>query len=90
MHLPGCHLDLPALSEKDEFDLREFAVKNGVDMVAISLVRSSENVETVRSLLNETTAGKKIQIFSKIENIEGLNNFDEILAYTDGVIIMRE
>ena len=45
MHLPGAHLEIPALSEKDEFDINEFAIKFSLDMVAISLVRSAENIE---------------------------------------------
>lgn len=48
MHLPGAHLDMPVLSDKDELDIVQFAVAGGLEMVAISLVRSSENVETVR------------------------------------------
>ena len=51
MNLPGAHLDIPALTEKDEFDINEFAVKFAIDMVAISLVRSAENIEHVRGLL---------------------------------------
>ena len=90
LHLPGAHLDIPILTEKDELDLNEFAVKNGVDMVAISLVRSAENIETVKDSLRGDPRGEKLKIFSKIENLEGLNNFEEILAVSDGIIIMRQ
>ena len=90
LHLPGAHLDIPILTEKDELDLNEFAVKNGVDMVAISLVRSAENIETVKDSLRGDQRGEKLKIFAKIENLEGLNNFEEILAVSDGVIIMRQ
>ena len=89
MNLPGAHLDIPALTEKDEFDINEFAVKFAIDMVAISLVRSSENIEHVRNLLKGSEQGQKIKIIAKIENAEGLNNFEEILAASDGIIIMR-
>ena len=90
MHLPGAHLELPPLLDKDELDLNEFAVKNGVDMVAISLVRSAENIEVVKNLLRLNANGDKIKIYAKIENTEGLNNFDEILAISDGIMIMRQ
>ena len=89
MHLPGSHLDMPILTEKDELDINEFAIKHGLDMVAISLVRSAENVETVRNLLRSDTRGEKIKIIAKIENLEGLNNYEEILAAADGIMIMR-
>ena len=89
MHLPGSHLDMPILTEKDELDINEFAIKHGLDMVAISLVRSAENVETVRDLLRSDTRGEKIKIIAKIENLEGLNNYEEILAAADGIMIMR-
>lgn len=57
-------------------------------MVAVSLVRSSENIDTVRELLARNNA-RDIQVIAKIENMEGLNNFEEILAAADGVMIMR-
>jgi len=89
MHLPGAHLDMPALTEKDEFDVSQFAVVNSVDMVAISLVRCAENIETVRDLLRGDARGEKIKIIAKIENFEGLQNYEEILAAADAVMIMR-
>ena len=89
MHLPGSHLDMPILTEKDELDINEFAIKNGLDMVAISLVRSAENIETVRDLLRQDPNGERIKIIAKIENLEGLNNYEEILAAADGIMIMR-
>ena len=75
MHLPGAHLDIPVLTDRDELDLNEFAIKNGIDMVAISLVRSAENIRTVQDLLRADPRGEKIKIYAKIENLEGLNNF---------------
>jgi len=90
MNLPGAHLDIPALNEKDEFDINEFAVKFSIDMIAISLVRSSDNIDHVRDMLQNSEQGKKIKILAKIENAEGLNNFEEILAVSDGIIIMRQ
>lgn len=57
-------------------------------MVAVSLVRSAENIETVRELLARNNA-RDMQVIAKIESMEGLNNFEEILAVADGVMIMR-
>lgn len=63
-------------------------MKYNLDMIAISLVRSAENIETVQQLLRDN-GNPKIKIFAKIENTEGLNNFEEILAIADGIMIMR-
>lgn len=90
MHLPGASLDMSVLTDKDELDINEFAVKNNVDMVAISLIRTSDNVETVRDLLKASPTGENIKIIAKVENLEGLQNFEEILAAADGVMIMRQ
>ena len=90
MHLPGASLDMNVLTDKDELDINEFAVKNNVDMIAISLIRTADNVETVRDLLKASPTGENIKIIAKVENLEGLQNFEEILAAADGVMIMRQ
>ena len=59
-----------------------------LQMVAVSLVRNAENIETVRDLLARNNA-RDMQVIAKIENMEGLNNFEEILAAADGIMIMR-
>ena len=87
MSLPGAIIDLPVLEPKDEEDITEFGLKNGVDMVAASFVRKASDVEMIRDVLGPK--GAHIKIVSKIENHEGLHNFDEILAATDGIIIQR-
>lgn len=86
VNLPKTDVDLPPLSEKDKEDLA-FGVKNGVDMVFASFIRSAADVRAIREVLGEE--GRDIQIISKIENQQGLNNFNEILKETDGVMVAR-
>ena len=86
VNLPGTDVDLPALSKKDVADL-EFGVKNKVDMIFASFIRTGDDVKHIRKVLGEE--GKEIQIIAKIENQQGMNNFDDILKYTDGVMVAR-
>ena len=87
MNLPGCIVDLPTLTEKDEDDLIDFGLKKGIDMVAASFVRKEEDIEYIRDILGPR--GAHIKIIAKIENQEGLHNYDEILAATDGIMVAR-
>jgi pyruvate kinase len=87
-NLPGVKVDIPVLTEKDIDDLQNFGCKKGVDFVAASFVQSREDVEFIRRTLDEG-GGTHIKIISKIENQEGLKNFDAILEVTDGVMVAR-
>jgi len=86
-NLPGVKVDLPVLQEKDIKDLKEFGVPQGVDFVAASFVQNAADCKFIRETLGE--AGKNIKIIPKIENQEGLINFDEIVDNSDGIMIAR-
>lgn len=87
VNVPNVHLDFPHLSEQDEADLK-FGVEQNVDFVAASFVRSKEDVIGIRNCL-DYYGGYDIKIISKIENIEGVEHFDEILEHSDGIMVAR-
>ncbi|MGL9735201.1 MAG: pyruvate kinase PykF [Symbiopectobacterium sp.] len=87
VNLPGVSIQLPALAEKDKSDLI-FGCEQSVDFVAASFIRKRSDVEEIRAYLN-AHGGESIQIISKIENQEGLNNFDDILEVSDGIMVAR-
>lgn len=87
VNIPYIHLDMPYLSEKDKSDLL-FGIEQDVDYVAASFVRSKEDVIALRKFLDYND-GHSIRIISKIENNEGVENFDEILEYSDGIMVAR-
>uniref|UniRef100_A0A6U2G9T1 Pyruvate kinase n=1 Tax=Hemiselmis andersenii TaxID=464988 RepID=A0A6U2G9T1_HEMAN len=87
VNLPGAKVDLPALTERDKGDLA-FGAKQGVDFIAASFIRKAEDVTNIRAYL-DSVGGSKIKIISKIENQEGLQNFDEILRESDAIMVAR-
>jgi len=87
VNVPDVHLDIPYLSEADQQDLI-FAVKQDADFIAASFVRSKDDVIAMRNFL-DYHGGYDIKIIAKIENIEGVNNFDEILTHSDGIMVAR-
>lgn len=87
VNLPGGNVELPALTEKDKRDL-VFGCKEHVDLLAASFVRKASDVREIRYFLKEH-GGESIKIISKIENQQGLQNFDEILEESDGIMVAR-
>jgi pyruvate kinase len=86
MNLPGMKISSPALTEKDKEDL-EFALSKGVDFVALSFVRSAEDIHDLKEHLAE--AGKTVPIIAKIEKPEAVEHFDAILEECDGIMVAR-
>lgn len=86
INIPSVHVKLPALSEKDKGFIR-FAADNDLDFIAHSFVRNREDVLAVQQILDEKKSS--IKIIAKIENFEGVENLDEILAHVYGVMIAR-
>jgi pyruvate kinase len=87
MNIPNAEIKLPTLTEKDEEDLIKFGLKEGIDMVAASFVRKASDVHYIRDVLGPR--GHMIKIISKIENHEGLINYEEILEASDGIMVAR-
>lgn len=97
VNLPGMELDLPALTEKDKRDLK-WACEMGADYIAASFIRTGANVRAVIAYLNRCVASLpeyngftrvRPLVISKIENKEGVDNFDDILKESDGIMVAR-
>jgi pyruvate kinase len=86
VNVPGEHIDLPALTEKDKRNIL-LAIEEDIDFIAHSFVRSKEDLIEVQNILDEHNSD--IKIISKIENQEGVDNIDEILDHCYGIIVAR-
>lgn len=86
VNVPGVHIDLPALTEKDKANIN-LAIDEDIDFIAHSFVRSAADVAAVQQMLDER--GSDIKIISKIENQEGVDNIDEIIEASYGIMIAR-
>ena len=86
VNVPGVHLSMPYLSQRDRDDII-FGIQQGFDFIAASFVRTAQDVYDIRNLLNEYDS--HIRIIAKIENREGVNNIDSILAAADAVMVAR-
>ena len=87
INIPGVHIHLPALTEKDVSDIR-FGVENDFDFIAASFVRRAADVQAEREVLDRF-GGQEVRIIAKIENQEGVDNIDEILEAADGIMVAR-
>ncbi len=87
INIPGIRLNMPYINEKDREDVI-FGIKNGIDFVAASFVRTADDAREMRKLLDEN-GGKDIEIIAKIENREGVDNALEILKICDGIMVAR-
>ncbi|KAF3335340.1 Pyruvate kinase [Carex littledalei] len=88
VNLPGIVVDLPTLTEKDTEDILGWGVPNDIDMIALSFVRKGSDLVNVRRVLGPHHA-KRIKLMSKVENQEGVINFDDILRETDAFMVAR-
>ncbi len=88
LNIPGCHLQLPYISEADRRDIL-FGCAEDLDFLAASFVRSAEDIRELKQLLAEAGALGRVQIIAKIENREGCENLNSILEEADGVMIAR-
>jgi pyruvate kinase len=86
INLPGTAVAIPVLTEKDKLDLK-FGLKQGVDAVALSFVRSADDIRTAKNLMREF--GKSVPIVAKLEKPQAIERLEEILEITNGVMIAR-
>jgi pyruvate kinase len=88
LSIPNLNYPLPFITEKDEDDIK-FAVKHHLDYIALSFVREKKDIMDVRNIIMDTDNNSKIKIISKIENKQAIENFDEIMRLSDGIMVAR-
>jgi pyruvate kinase len=87
INVPNVHINLPALTDRDLSDIR-FGIEQGIDYIAASFIRKPDDVIEIRKILEEEKASH-IMIISKIENRQGVENIDEIIEVSDGIMVAR-
>jgi pyruvate kinase len=87
INIPNVQINLPALTERDIDDI-QFGIENGIDYIAASFIRKAEDVIAIRRILEDNFADH-IMIISKIENRQGVENIDEIIEVSDGIMVAR-
>ncbi|KAM2004031.1 hypothetical protein ACFX15_027526 [Malus domestica] len=89
LHVSQIHIDLPTLTDKDKEVIRTWGVCKNIDFLSLSYTRHAQDVRHAREFLSKLGDLKQTQVFAKIENVEGLHHFDEILQEADGIILSR-
>ncbi|XP_027160754.1 pyruvate kinase 1, cytosolic-like isoform X1 [Coffea eugenioides] len=89
LHVSQIHIDLPTLTDKDKEVISTWGVRNNIDFLSLSYTRHAEDVRHAREFLSKLGDLSQTHIFAKIENVEGLTHFDEILQEADGIILSR-
>lgn len=87
VNVPNVSVKLPALTDKDKEDII-FGISQGIDFIAASFVRSAECIKEIKAILKEHNADH-IPVIAKIENAEGIDNIDDIIHYSDGIMVAR-
>ncbi len=87
INIPNSKIQLPSMTDKDKSDIL-FGIKNGFDFIAASFIRKAQDVLNIKKVLREN-GGEYIKVISKIENREGIENFDQILEVSDGIMVAR-
>lgn len=86
VNVPNVKIKLPALTDKDKADI-EFGIEQGFDFIAASFVRTADAIREIKAILSER--GSYISVIAKIENAEGIENIDEIIEASDGIMVAR-
>ncbi|RWR82390.1 pyruvate kinase 1, cytosolic [Cinnamomum micranthum f. kanehirae] len=89
LHISQIRIDLPTLTDSDKKVISTWGVRNNIDFLSLSYTRHAEDVRHAREFLSKLGDLSQTQIFAKIENVEGLTHFDEILQEADGIILSR-
>lgn len=87
VNLPGIHTSLPGVTERDVMHIH-FGLEQNIEMIAASFVRKGDDIREIRSILAKNNA-EDVQIYSKIENAEGMENLDDIIEASDGIMVAR-